>query len=73
MKLIFFNVIIIVWNFSRLIPPTRAPCGRREYDLCVSVVIWASRRALRNGEIKRICMAKKNDSYFNLKMPTNFQ
>ena len=28
-------------------------------DLCVSVIIWASRRALRNGEIIRICMGKK--------------
>ena len=28
-------------------------------DLCVSLVIWASRRALRNGEIIRICMGQK--------------
>ena len=28
-------------------------------DLCVSVVQWASRRALRNGEIMRICVKKK--------------
>ena len=37
-------------------PSSMRDTGR---DLCASVVIWASRRALRNGEIIRICMGKK--------------
>ena len=51
-----------------------SPSSMRDIDgdFCVSVVIWASRRPLRNSEIIRICMGK-NDSYFNLKMSTSFQ
>lgn len=40
---------------------TAAPSFKRDIgrDLCVSVVIWASRQALGNGEIIRIYMGKK--------------
>ena len=59
---------------TRLLLTTGTPSFMRDIgrDLCLSVVIGASRRPLHNGEIIRICMGE-NDSYFNLKIPMSFQ